>query len=543
MPFSRWLNPVPEQKHIAVLPFENVGGDSANSAFVSGLGETLASKLSQLGGDQQLYWVVPFSDSRKYADVEQARRNLDVTLLVTGSVQRTGDAVHMTVNVIDAQKHKQLASRVMTASMADLNVLQNQAWESVAQMVQQPVDSATRKTLDDSSTKNARAYDYYEQGVGYMQRGSLADLDKAIDAFKKSAAEDPKYALAFAGLGGAYADKCGATKDPQWMSLAIDNGNQALALNPNLSLVRESLGKIYENTGKLDEALAEYRHAVELNPQSIVASYHIAKIYMLQGKYKDAEESYKRVIDRMPSLWLGYSGLGELYFYQGKFSEAAKQFQKMIDRMPDNPLGYENLGGAYTQMGKYDDAITVFKQGLSIKQSPEVWSDLGAAYMFTGDNAKAVDAMAKAVELNPHDHTLWRNLADSYRQVPALSDRAPATYEKALAAAQEQLKVNPKDKDALSGVALYQAHLGDKAEAQKSISKALQRAPNDSDVLFTAALSYELIGDRKKAIDELQKSLAAGFSLQDVKREPELQALRSDARYQQMIKKEPDRNN
>jgi eukaryotic-like serine/threonine-protein kinase len=532
---QRWLHPVPEQKHIAVLQFENVGGDSANAAFASGVGETLASKLSELGGDQQLYWVVPFSDSRKYTDVEQARRNLDVTLVVTGSVQRTGDAVRITANVVDAEKHKVLASRVMTASMGELNVLQDETWESVAEMVQQPVDPATRKTIDDSSTRNARAYDYYEQGVGYLQRGDLAGVDNAIDAFHKSAAQDPNYVLAQAGLGDAYAMKYLLTKDPQWIAEATQYGNRAAAMNPNQAPVRETLGKIYQQTGKFDEALAEYHRAVELNPMAIGASYRIGKIYASQEKYAQAEEAFKRVIARMPSFWLGYSGLGELYYNQGKFKEAATQYQKVIDLMPDNPLGYEGLGGAYEQMGNYKDAITIFNKGLQVKPSPEIWSDLGAAYMFTGENGKAAEAMRKAVDLNPHDHTLWRNLADSYRQVPSLTSQAPATYAKALEVAQQQLTVNPTDKDALSGAALYEAHLGDATAAKKYITRALQQAPKDSDALFTAALVYEIIGDRQRAVTMLQDSIVAGFSIEDVKREPELQALRADKRYQQML--------
>jgi eukaryotic-like serine/threonine-protein kinase len=531
----RWFNPLPQQKHIAVLQFENISDDPADTAFAAGVGETLASRLSQLGGGKQTYWVVPFSDSRKYTDVEQARRNLGVTLVITGAIQRSGDTVRVTVNVVDAGKHRQLASRVMTASMADLNLLQDQVWESVAQMVKVPVDPGTRKTLDDSSTKNARAYEYYEQGVGYLQRGNLTGVDQAIDAFRKSAAQDPDYALAQAGLGSAYATKYTLAKDTHWITEAEEYGKKAVALNPNLAPVRETMGKIYEYTGRLDEALAEYRRAVELNPDAIIASYHIGRVYFLQGKYPEAEESYKRVVSRMPFFWAGYSGLGELYYNTGRFREAAAQYQDVIDRMPDNPLGYEGLGAADMQLGEYDKAIGVFKRGLAVVASPEIWTDLGGAYMFTGENAKAAEAMKKAVELNPHDHILWRNLADSYRQVPSLADQAPATYRKALEVAQQQLTANPRDKDALSGIALYEAHLGDKVEARKSIAKVLQQAPQDSDVLFTAALVYEIIGDRARALTELQKSLAAGFSLEDAKREPELQALRSDPRYQQML--------
>ncbi len=531
----RWFNPLPEQKHIAVLQFENIGDDAANKAFAAGIGETLASRLSQLGTDGQLYWVVPFSDSRKYTDVEQARRNLDVTLVVTGTVQRTGDAVRMTVNVIDARKHKQLTSRVMTASMADLNLLQDEAWESVADMVQQPVDPATKKTLDDSSTKNARAYDYYEQGMGYLQQGDLASVDKAIDVLQKSTSEDPHYVLAIAALGHAYAVRYGMTKDAQWMSLAMQYGNRAAAMNPNLTPVRETLGRIYQYTGKLDQALAEYRRAIEMNPMAIGALFRMGQIYTLQGKPAQAEENYKQVIARMPSYWLGYSGLGELYFNQGKFAEAAKQFQQMIDRVPGNPLGYEDLGGAYAQMGDYQRAIAAFQKGLAVQPTPELWSDLGSVYMFMGQYSKAIEPMQKAVDLNPHDHMLWRNLADSYRQVPSLAAKAPDTYRKALETSQQQLKINPKDKDALSFSALYEAHLGNKQEARSYTARALQQAPDDSDVLFTAALVYEIIGERKTALTYLGDSLRSGFSIEDVKREPELQALRSDARYPQLL--------
>ncbi len=531
----RWFNPVPEQKHIAVLQFENIGNDAVNNAFAAGIGETLASRLSQLGADGQLYWVVPFSDSRKYADVEQARRNLDVTLVVTGTVQRTGDAVRMTVNVIDAKKHKQLASRVMTASMADLNLLSDEAWESVADMVQQPVDPATKKALDDSSTKNARAYDYYEQGMGYLQQGDLASVDKAIDVLQKSVSEDPQYVLAIAALGNAYAIRYGMTKDAQWMSLAMQYGNRAAAMNPNLTQVRETLGRIYQYTGKLDEALAEYRRALEMNPMAIGALFRMGQIYTLQGKPAQAEEDYKQVIARMPTYWLGYSGLGELYFNQGKFAEAAKQFQQMIDRMPGNPLGYEDLGGAYAQMGDYPRAIAAFQKGLAVQPTPELWSDLGSVYMFTGQYSKAIEPMEKAVALNPHDHMLWRNLADSYRQVPSLAAKAPDTYRKALETSQQQLKINPKDKYALSFSGLYEAHLGNKQEARNYTAQALQQAPSDSDALFTAALVYEIIGERKAALTYLGDSLKAGFSIEDVKREPELQALRSDERYSQLL--------
>ena len=203
--------------------------------------------------------------------------------------------------------------------------------------------------------------------------------------------------------------------------------------------------------------------------------------------------------------------------------------------MPENPLGYEDLGGAYAQMGDYQRAIAAFQKGLAVQPSPELWSDLGSAYMFLGQYSKAVEPMEKAVALNPHDHMLWRNLADSYRQVPSLAGKAPEAYRKALEAAQQQLKINPADKYALSFSGLYEAHLGNKEEARSYTAKALRQAPKDSDALFTAALVYEIIGERKMALSYLGDSLKSGFSVEDVKREPDLQALRSDGRYSALV--------
>jgi serine/threonine-protein kinase len=144
---------------------------------------------------------------------------------------------------------------------------------------------------------------------------------------------------------------------------------------------------------------------------------------------------------------------------------------------------------------------------------------------------EAAAAMKRATELDPHNDVLWRNLGDSYRQIPARSSDAVAAYAKALQAAQAELAVNPKSSEVLSGIALYDAHLGRKKEATDSISKALRLSAKNSDVLFTSALVYEIIGNRTQALSAIDEAVKAGYSIEDVEHEPELRALRSDSRY------------
>ena len=152
--------------------------------------------------------------------------------------------------------------------------------------------------------------------------------------------------------------------------------------------------------------------------------------------------------------------------------------------------------------------------------------------MYLSRYPEAADAMKRATELDPHNDILWRNLGDSYRQIPSRIPDAPAAYEKALQAASDQLSVNPNNTEVLSGIALYEAHLGRKQDAETSLAKALRLSPKNADVLFTSALVYEIIGNRTRALQQIDLAVKSGYSVADVEHEPELGALRSDARYQ-----------
>jgi len=208
----------------------------------------------------------------------------------------------------------------------------------------------------------------------------------------------------------------------------------------------------------------------------------------------------------------------------------------MIDLQPDNSMGYHDLGGVYIAMARYDDAIAILKRGLALKETSSAWSNLGSAYMYLNRYSEAVDAMKRATKFDPHNDVLWRNLGDSYRQIPSRASDATSAYEKALQAATDQLNVSPNNAEVLSGIALYDAHLGRKKDAETSISKALGSSPKDSDVLFTSALVYEIIGSRNQALEEIDQAVKSGFSIEDIEHEPELRVLRADSRYQQWLR-------
>jgi eukaryotic-like serine/threonine-protein kinase len=529
---------LPEQKHIAVLPFKSIGNDAADQAFSDGVVESLTSKLSQLERFQKSFWVVPSTDTRQIKSLDDAYRKLNVTLAVTGSIQHTRTGIILTSNLVDAKNHKQLASRTIRATSSDLDELQARVWESVADMVDLQISPEAARTVNMGETKLPGAYELYEQGVGYSQRDDEDSLDHAIELLTGALSKDPGYALAYAGLGSAYASKYALTKDPQWIKKAILNGQRALELNDRLVPVHITMGKVYRETGELDKALSEFQRALDEDPSAIDAAYSIGGIYEAHGKLAEAEGVLQSVVNRRPGYWKGYSGLGAFYYRHGEFAKAAAQFQAMIDLQPDNSMGYHDLGGVYIAMARYDDAIAILKRGLALKETSRAWSNLGSAYMYLNRYPEAVDAMKRATEFDPHNDVLWRNLGDSYRQIPSRASDAASAYEKALQAATDELNVNPNNTEVLSGIALYDAHLGRRKDAETSISKALSLSRKDSDVLFTSGLVYEIIGNRNRALEAIDQAVKSGYSIEDVEHEPELQALRSDSRYQRWLRQE-----
>jgi serine/threonine protein kinase/tetratricopeptide (TPR) repeat protein len=530
-PFKR----LPEQKHIAVLPFQNIGNNAMNQAFADGVAESLTSKLSQLERYQKSFWVVPSSDTRNLKSLNEAYRNLSVTLAVTGSVQCTPEGVDLTANLVDPKNHRQLASRSMHVNSANLDEMQQRVWESVADMLDLQINQQMKQELAAGGTRQPSAYELYEQGVGYLHRLDTGDLDRALSSFNEALVKDPQYALAYAGLGSAYASKYRNTKDPQWIEYATKNANRAVELNADLVPARVALGSVYQKTGQLDKALVEYQRVLSEDPSVIDAQYHIGEIYKLKGEPGKAEEAYKRAITRRPSYSQGYSELGELYYENGQFANAAQQFETAIRLAPDNPLGYFNLGAAYLGAGRNQDAIRILKQGLEIAPNSNAWTNLGSAYMYVGKNDEAIEAMKKAAELAPHNHVMWRNLGDSYDPFPSRSAEAKEAYRKALETALEQQKINPNDPETLSGIALYYAHLGETKDARQYIQRSIDLSPRNSDSLFTSALVYEIIGNRARALTAVEEAVNTGYSLEEVDKEPELRKLRSDPRYQRWL--------
>src|SRR5262249_25119222 len=340
------------ENHIAVLPFDNIGNDPANEAVAQGLMDSLTSKLSNLDVAQKSLWVVPSSvvRSRKISDPSAAERELGATLVVKGSIQRQGQDVQMTVNLIDAKTLRQVGSAALEERTGDLAMLRKEAVSRPARLVNINVSSELLRDTGGHATP--AAYEAYLKALGYRQRyDKPGNLDLAIEELNNAVKSEPKFALGYAALAETYRMRYGLDPNPKWIEEATANGSRAVQLDDRLPAVYVTLGRIHSMTGKPDLALQEYQKALAVNPRDADALTGMGGAYERMGRAADAEATFQKAAALRPDFWDGYNTVGMFYLRQRKNAEAIAQFRHVIELTPDNAVAYVNLAAAYTNLG------------------------------------------------------------------------------------------------------------------------------------------------------------------------------------------------
>lgn len=526
---------VPAQKHLVVLPFINVGEVLNNQAFCDGLMETLTSKLSQLEQFQGALWVVPASEVREQGitSTRQARRAFGITLAVTGSVQRIAEKVRMTLNLVDAQQERQLRSLVVEASLANVFALQDSTVIVLAGMLEVELQPEQQRVLAAGGTTVPEAYDLYLQGRGYLQRFErVENIDTAIGLFQQALDEDPRYALAYAGLGEAYWSKYKVSNEPQWVENAIENSQRAVELNDRLAPVHVTIGLVHKGIGRYEEAVQEFQLALKLDSVNHDAYRGLAGSYEALNKIGQAESTYQKVIKLKPDYWAGYYDLGLFYFYQGRHEDALKQLHKVVKLEPEGFVAWNNLGALYYYLDQWGDARTAWERSLEIYPNYRAYSNLGAFHHREKRYADAARMYEKALQLDEHDYQVWVNLASAYDQMPGEREKVLAAYQRAIQMAEERRKVNPRDPKVLSHLAECYVTVGERSKALLLVQQALTLAPDNIEIMVRAGFVYEQLGERDAALEWIGKALKHGFPIAHIKSLPDLQQLLADPRFE-----------
>lgn len=244
---------LPNQKNLVVLPFTAVGGQPEEQIYCDGFTETVTAKLAQLNSLQ----VAPALEVRtkRVANIQEAKTQFGANLVLVASWQRQQNSARINVSLIDARSSKQLRAETITASANDLLRLQDQVVLMASHMLQLQLSPNDAASLTNHGTVVPSAYDFYVQGIGYLQRYERPEnVEIAINMFLRSVEEDPSYAQAQAALAQAYWHKYAATKEPQWAEHAKTAVQAATKFNSQLPEVRLAIAELNLRTGAYAEA-------------------------------------------------------------------------------------------------------------------------------------------------------------------------------------------------------------------------------------------------------------------------------------------------
>jgi serine/threonine protein kinase/tetratricopeptide (TPR) repeat protein len=528
----------PEERMMAVLPFESVANDAPTNALGLGLTDTVTAKLVQAvdGGHLQLISTRDLI-AHGVKTSEQARSEFGTDLVLEGSMQQEGKRIRINWSLVNPRTHTQIAANTITGAAGDMFGLQDKLVDDVLEKLPRAVEPGPRLASQERFNTKPAAYDFYLRGRGYLEDYKVEDnLESAIAEFERAIAVDENYAPAYAAMGLAY-DRGFRWKnrDKEWVQKAKTQCERALAITPQLAEGHTCLGNVLLSTGHYQDAAREFQRSINLDHNSDETLRSLADAYQRLGNPSAAEEAYRKAVSLRPNYYGVYGALGAFYSNQARYSDAAGMFQREIQLAPLYYYGYSNLGAMELMLGQYPPAVEAFKQSIALRPTGVAYGNLGAVYFYMRRYPDSAENLQQAIKIDPRNWQNWGNLGDTLFQIPARRGEALSAYQKAIELAKERLEVNPRDASILSFTADYYAMLDQEPEAREQMRRALEIAPADADVLFRAAILYNHFGDMEKTLDFLTKSVAAGGSRTEIRDTPDFDRLKDDRRFRALL--------
>ncbi|MGE5113330.1 MAG: protein kinase domain-containing protein [Acidobacteriaceae bacterium] len=398
--------------------------------------------------------------------------------------------------------------------------------------------SARWTRLHTAASTTPAAFESYEKGMEFLKYSYRPNATgSAISEFTKSISADAKFALAYVGLGQAYFFEYRLKSDATLLEKAEANARTAVQLNSQLSEVYTLLARLELVSGNSSVAVVHAQHALELDPQSAQAHLAQADVYSAIGRIADADQEYEQGIALDPELWEGYYRRGMSYARQQRYQEAAVQLRHALEFAPDNAYAHTNLAVMLKALHQDREAEAELKKALEYGEIFSAYGNLANLYYNEKRISEAIDMTKRALRLNEKNHMLWNNLGVYY---DALGDTASANdaYEHELVLLEEQIRLNPRDATMRSDLALQYAKRKIANKAILQIQAALALQPKDPRILQIAGEIYYKLGDRARAVPYLRRSIAAGNTVAELDRDPDLRTLMSDPKVRSTLDRE-----
>ena len=368
---------------VAVLPFVNMSSDKDNEYFSDGLTETLLHMLAQIPDLKVAARTSSFAFKNQNKSIQEIAAALDVAHVLEGSVQRVGDRVRITAQLIRASDGFHVWSSNFDRTLDDIFGIQDEIAQKVGYALSESLLGATESSqLAGVTTTDSDAYDLYLQARKARATFSYAGLTAAEDLLKGALLIDPDFLDAKTELAMSYIHQfeTGLMDGDEAFAQIIAITDQVLSVRSDDSVARAA--KLFaESTLRVTEGDPDALLDMVRQLEEIVAAA--------------PDEVQARIL-----LVRGYSGLQQ-------FDKVIPVLEDALKRDPFNPQIHYELGTAYVRLERWDEARASLEKALEIEPAqPNAYTHLGDLSLRAGDGVSFVMQYLKALEVDPKDHEL-----------------------------------------------------------------------------------------------------------------------------------------
>lgn len=433
-------------RSIAVLPFKPLGAEKSNELLGLGMADALIIKLSDLGGIPVLPTSAVFKYMGREVDSLAAGRELGVDAVLDGTVQRDGERVRVTAQIVRLSDGKTLWSGKFDGYFDNIFAMQDSISEQLAGALSIKMANTERESQARRFTHSSEAYQAYLWGWYNWNKRTKEGLDEALVYFQRATEIDTSYALAYAGIADTYCMivyyNYSSLPSEEIHQKAKTAATRALELDGTLAEAHSALGYVkimFENDP--EGATREYRRAVELNPHSSVARMRYAWMLVRMGQLDEAVRHARRGQQLDPLSFSNNVALGQILIYARLPDEALTYFQISREIKPQTTGALSGavvtgLGDVYLLKERHEEAIAQFHElARKADNRASALGMLGYAYAVAGRQVEAQKVLTELQALTPRPADSPYNISVIYGAL-GQKDQAFQWLEKAIIANQ-----------------------------------------------------------------------------------------------------------
>jgi TolB-like protein len=419
---ARRAVPLQEIKSIAVLPFANLSGDPAQEYFAEGMTEELITTLGKISALRVISRTSVMQYEGTKRPLPQIARELNVDAVVEGTVQRSGERVRITANLLHAPTDRHLWAESYERDVRNVLGLQSEIAQSIASEIRVRVSPQVQARLASARPVNPEAYEAYLSGRYQWNRRTEESLKRSIEYFQKAVEKDPGYAPAYAGLADSYAilGDNGFRRPKDVFPEARAAAMRALELDPMLAEAHTSLASVMKAYDwNWLGAEREFRRAIELNPNYSPAHQFYGELLECLGRFEEAIAELKRARQLDPFAPRIHGILVWTLYLARRYDEGLEELRKGIEVDPHRAVFFFVRGEIYLQKGMYEQALTDLRKAEGLLPGTHYYPHLGLVrgYAVSGRKHEALKGLDELNEISRHRYVMPTLLAVVYSEL------------------------------------------------------------------------------------------------------------------------------